>query len=66
MEIATDDVKRLEEENAELRRRLEMAGSRNSRVSLMEISKYQELQRDVAKLQAKICKASCIYLCTFN
>ena len=58
MEIATDDVKRLEEENAELRRRLEMAGSRNSRVSLMEISKYQELQRDVAKLQAKICKVS--------
>ena len=52
------DVKRLEEENSKLRKRLEsdMEGRRSSGVSLVGLSKYQELQRDVAKLQAKICK----------
>jgi len=52
------DVKRLEEENIILRKRLEneMEGRRSSGVSLLGLSKYQELQRDVAKLQAKICK----------
>eukprot|EP00092_Neocalanus_flemingeri_P030615 GFUD01033242.1.p1 GENE.GFUD01033242.1~~GFUD01033242.1.p1 ORF type:complete len:525 (+),score=146.87 GFUD01033242.1:71-1645(+) len=50
------DVKRLEEENAELRKRLQLAGRRSSSVSLVGVNKYQELQRDVAKLQAKICK----------
>ena len=52
------DVKRLEEENAKLRKRLEndMEGRRSSGVSLLGLSKYQDLQRDVAKLQAKICK----------
>ena len=58
MDIPTEDVKRLEEENAELRRRLEMTGRRSSNSSLMEISKHQEVQRDIAKLQAKIFKVS--------
>merc|ERR1719318_1672528 len=54
MDIQPDDVKRLEEENADLRRQLEMNGSGRSNASLMEISKHQEVQRDIAKLQAKI------------
>ena len=58
MDIPTEDVKRLEEENAELRRRLEMTERRSSNASLMELGKHQEVQRDIAKLQAKICKAS--------
>jgi len=55
-EGGNNDIQRLEEENAELRKQLEMSGSRSSNASLMGLSKYQELERDVAKLQAKICK----------
>jgi len=55
-EGGNNDMQRLEEENAELRKQLEMSESRISNASPMGLSKYQELERDVAKLQAKICK----------
>jgi len=55
-EISEEGMKRLEEENAELRKRLEFADRRSSSVSLLGKSKFQELERDVTKLQAKICK----------
>jgi len=48
------DVKKLEEENAELRERLEFVSRRNS-VEL-ERRKFQDLESDVSKLQAKIFK----------
>ena len=55
-EISEEGMKRLEDENAELRKRLEFADRRSSSVSLLGKSKFQELERDVTKLQAKICK----------
>ena len=55
-EISNEGIKRLEEENAELRKRLEFADRRSSSVSLLGKSKFQELERDVTKLQAKIFK----------
>jgi len=50
------DIKTLEEENERLRNQLHLAARRSSSASLVGMDKYQELQRDVAKLQAKICK----------
>jgi len=55
-EVDSKDIKTLEEENARLRNQLQLAARRSSSTSLVGMSKYQELQRDVAKLQAKICK----------
>jgi len=49
------DVERLQEENAELRKRLELFERRGSGCSF-GWRKYEELQRDVDKLQAKISK----------
>jgi len=48
------DVRRLEEENAELRGRLEFVNRRSS--IEMEKNKFRDLERDVSKLQAKIFK----------
>ena len=54
--MSKGDLKTLEDDNAELRKQLEFAGRRSSSVSLLGKSKFQELERDVTKLQAKICK----------
>jgi hypothetical protein len=54
-EMSKGNLERLEDENAELRKQLEFAGRRSSSVSLLGKSKFQELERDVTKLQAKIC-----------
>ena len=54
-EMSRGDLKRLEDENAELRKQLEFAGRRSSSISLLGKSKVEELERDVTKLQAKIC-----------
>ena len=64
-EVVSKDIKTLEEENARLRNQLQLAASRSSSASLVGLSKYQELQRDVAKLQAKICKVLFLFILSF-